>query len=147
MISSRIGKRAQHAAFVAVFLPSGQATRLVSAPEGKSIIRALKWSRTTSAHTASTLDSGDNRDDREQSFESHWRGRGELRKLVALENHLPSSGPPFIPLWTLYKRANIAHLQPSDEPSFAEVGVCTRMVQSQLDRFGISSTVRIAGTR
>ena len=75
MISSRIGKRAQHAAFVAVFLPSGQATRLVSAPEGKSIIRALKWSRTTSAHTASTLEGGDDGDDGEQSLECHCGGR------------------------------------------------------------------------
>ena len=42
MISSRRGKRAQHAALVAVFLPSGQATRLVSAAGQKRKVRAVQ---------------------------------------------------------------------------------------------------------
>ncbi len=75
MMSSRTGKSAQHAALVAVFLPSGQATRRVSwavvgplsrCHQSRECARVLRTRR-----AAGTLEGGDERDGGEQSFEGH----------------------------------------------------------------------------
>ena len=74
MMSSRMGKRAQQAAFVAVFLPSGHATRRVSAATtttGQD--RYIEQEYDSDNRTASTLNGGDNGDEGEQCFEGHDR--------------------------------------------------------------------------
>ena len=71
IISSRMGKRAQQAALVAVFMPSAQATRLVSAAVHESTVNTACWRTHEGRRTGSTLNSGRDRDEGEQCFERH----------------------------------------------------------------------------
>ena len=75
--SSMMGNKAQQAALVAVFLPSGQATRLVKAAEALKItvssVKATKKKWCTIAHGSQTKESN-------QGFKSHYSWWGPAGK-------------------------------------------------------------------
>ena len=76
--SSAIAKSWQHAAFVAVFLPSGHATRRVSAAATAQIYvrkRAPSWEGRGNRRTVCDLEGRRESDDGEESFEGHSLSR------------------------------------------------------------------------
>lgn len=68
-MSSRMANRLQHAALVAVFTPSGQATRRVRAPVNASVRGKRAEERVP--RTVGRLDGGESRDEGRKCLEGH----------------------------------------------------------------------------
>ena len=87
--SSRIAKSEQHAAFVAVLMPSGHVTRRVSAAV-RMVYQNLiagDYGDEDRERTARNMERGEERHDREKSFEGHFLTTALRRENWCSEGH------------------------------------------------------------